>query len=220
MYELARGPLVWVAVIVFVVGTIYRAVQLFGLTEKKEQAFCPSGGIRTDSPEERKFKAVVAWRNSLIGRHPVMAIVSLVFHFCLFAVPVLTHAHHVLLRESLGISFLSLPDGVIDVLTVVVLAGALFFLVRRLVVPRVRAVSAPSDFVVLLIVTAPFLTGFIAYHQWMDSRAITTAHVLAGELMLIAIPFTKLAHMVFFFFARIFFGSEFSLWRGRRVWST
>ena len=85
MYELARGPLVWVAVIVFVVGTIYRAVQLFGLTEKKEQAFCPSGGIRTDSPEERKFKAVVAWRNSLIGRHPVMAIVSLVFHFRLFA---------------------------------------------------------------------------------------------------------------------------------------
>jgi nitrate reductase gamma subunit len=220
MYELARGPLVWVAVIVFVAGTIYRAVQLFGLTEKKIQAVCPSGGIRTDSPEERKFKAVVAWRNSLIGRHPVMAVVSLVFHLCLFVVPVLTLAHNLLLRESFGISFFSLPDRVIDILTAIVLAGGLFFLMRRLVVPRVRAVSAPSDFLVLLIATAPFLTGFIAYHQWIDARAITTVHVLAGELMLIAMPFTKAGHMVFFFFARIFFGSEFSLGRGRRVWST
>ena len=220
MYELARGPLVWVAVIVFIGGTIYRCVELFRLTEKKQRARCPSGGIRADSPEERKFKAVVAWRNSLIGRHPVMAIVSLAFHFCLFVVPIFTHAHNVLLRESWGISFFSLPDRLIDVVTGVVLAGALFFLMRRLVVPRVRAVSALSDYLVLLIAAAPFLTGFVAYRQWGDYRTVITLHVLAGELMLIAIPFTKLRHMVFFFFARIFFGSEFSLWRGRRVWST
>ena len=220
MYELARGPLVWVAVIVFIGGTAYRAVQLFQLTRKKERARCPTGGIRVDSPEERKLRAVVAWQNSLIGRHPVMAIVSLIFHACLFLVPILTHAHNVLLRESWGISFFSLPDRLIDILTVIVLLGAFFFLVRRLVVPRVRAVSSPSDFVVLAIAAAPFLTGLAAYHQWADPRAITTAHVLAGELMLVAIPFTKLGHMVFFFFVRIFFGSEFSLWRGRRVWST
>ena len=220
MYELARGPLVWVAVIVFIGGTIYRAVQLFRLTEKKERVSCPSGGVRADSPEERKFKAVVAWRNSLIGRHPVMAIVSLVFHFCLFVIPVLTHAHNELLRLSWGISFFSLPDRLIDIMTAIVLAGALFFLMRRLVLPRVRAVSAISDYVVLLITVAPFLTGFVVYRQWGDYRMVITLHMLAGELMLIAIPFTKLGHMVLFFFARVFFGSEFSLWRGRRVWST
>jgi len=220
MYELARGPLVWVAVIVFIGGTVYRAVQLFQLTRKKEQARCPTGGIRVDSPEERKLRAVVAWQNSLIGRHPVMAIVSLIFHVCLFLVPILTHAHNVLLRESWRISFFSLPDRLIDILTVIVLVGALFFLIRRIVVPRVRAVSSASDFVVLAIAAAPFLTGFAAYHQWADPKTMTTVHILAGELMLVAIPFTKLGHMVFFFFARIFFGSEFSLWRGRRVWST
>jgi nitrate reductase gamma subunit len=220
MYELARGPLVWVALIVFIGGTVYRAVQLFHLTRKKERARCPSGGIRAISPEERKFKAVVALQNSLIGKHPVMAIVSAVFHFCLFVVPVFTHAHNVLLRESWGISFFSLPDRLIDILTAVVLLGAFFFLMRRLVVPRVRAVSGLGDYTVLLLAAAPFLTGFIAYRQWGDYRTIVTIHILAGELMLVAIPFTKLAHMVFFFFARIFFGSEFSLWRGRRVWST
>jgi ABC-type uncharacterized transport system permease subunit len=38
--------------------------------------------------------------------------------------------------------------------------------------------------------------------------------------MLAAIPFTKLMHMIFFVFARTLIGSEFSMWRGRRVWST
>jgi nitrate reductase gamma subunit len=149
-----------------------------------------------------------------------MAIVSFLFHLCLFAVPVFTLAHNLLLRESWGISFFSLPDRLIDTLTVIVLLGALFFLVRRLVVPRVRAVSTLNDHLVLFITAAPFLTGLMAYHQWGDYRTIVTLHILAGELMLIAIPFTKLGHMVFFFFARIFLGSEFSFWRGNRTWSS
>jgi nitrate reductase gamma subunit len=149
-----------------------------------------------------------------------MAIVSLAFHCCLFAVPILTHAHNLLLRESWGISFFSLPNWLIDIMTVLVLAGAFFFFMRRLVIPRVRALSTLEDHVVLLITAAPFFTGWLAYHQWGDYRTIITLHVLTGQLMLVAIPFTKLGHMVFFFFARIFFGSEFSLGGGSRVWST
>ena len=106
------------------------------------------------------------------------------------------------------------------VMTAIVLLGAVFFFVRRLVVPRVRAMSTLSDHLVLLIVAAPFLTGFMAYHQWADSKTIITLHILTGQLMLMAIPLTKVGHMVFFIFARTLFGSEFSLWRGTRKWST
>jgi len=210
----------WVAGMVFIGGIAYRVVQLFRLTKKKENAYCPTYAVREDSPEERKLRAILFLQNSLLGRHPVMAIVSLVFHFCLFAVPVLTLAHNLLWRESWGISFFSLPDRLTDIMTVLVLLGALFFFVRRLVVPRVRAVSSLQDYLVLGIAAAPYLTGFMAYHQWADYRTMITVHMLAGELMLAAIPFTKLMHMIFFFFARTLFGSEFSMWRGRRVWST
>ena len=210
----------WVAAIVFVGGVGYRAVQLFLLTKKKERAYCPSRGVRTAPPDEQKLKAIVSLQNSLLGQHPVMAIVSFVFHLCLFAIPILTLAHNLLLRESWGISFFSLPDPLIDVMTVIVLLGVIFFLVRRLVVPRVRAISTPNDHLVLFITAAPFLTGFMAYHQWGDYKTIVTLHILAGQLMLIAVPFTKLGHMVFFFFARILLGSEFSFWRGNRTWST
>ncbi len=219
IYEFARGPLMWIASIVFIGGISYRVVKLFRLTKKKEQAYCPATNVRKDSPEERKLRVIIFLQNSLLGQHPVMALVSLVFHSCLFAIPFLTHAHNLLWRESWGIGFFSLPDGLIDIMTMIVLLGALFFLMRRLVVPRVRAISTFSDHLVLAITAAPFLTGFLAYHQWLDYKTIITLHLLAGQLMLIAIPFTKVGHMVFFFFARTLFGSEFSMWRGSRVWS-
>lgn len=210
----------WVAAIAFVGGTVYRVVQLFRLTKKKEIAYCPARSVRQESPEERKFRAVIFLQNTLLGQHPVMAIVALVFHLCLLAIPLLTHAHNLLWRQSWGLSFFSLPDGLVDLMTVVVLLGVVFFLVRRLVVARVRAVSGVQDYLVLAIAAAPFLTGLMAYHQWGDYKTILTVHILAGELMLAAIPFSKLMHMIFFFFARTLFGSEFSMGRGRRAWST
>ncbi|MEE8450744.1 MAG: hypothetical protein V3R99_02485 [Thermoguttaceae bacterium] len=220
MYELARGPLLWIAMLVFIGGVAYRVVQLFLLTRKKERVYCPPGSIKAESPAGRKFRVVLALQNSLLGQHPVMAIGSFVFHCCLFAVPIFCLGHNVLLRQAIGLSFLSVPDGLTNFLTIIILLGVLFFFLRRLVVPRVRAVSAPYDHAVLLITAAPFLTGLLAYYQWGDYRTILTCHALAGDLMLIAIPFTKLGHMVFFFFARFFLGSEYSFGRGGREWTT
>lgn len=220
MYELARGPLMWAAAIIFLAGVVYRTIQMLLLTRKKERVLCPSRSIREESPEERKLKLLVSFQNSLIGKHPVMAIVSSVFHFCLFVAPLFAVGHSLVLYESWGVSFVSLPDGLIDVLTIVFLAGGVFFLVRRMVLPRVQALSTPYDYLLLFITVAPFLTGFFAYHQWFDYKTVITLHLLAGEAMLIAIPFSKLGHMVFFFFIRIFLGSEFSFWRGNRNWST
>jgi hypothetical protein len=82
----------------------------------------------------------------------------------------------------------------------------------------VRIISTAYDYLVLGITVAPFLTGFFAYHLWFDYKTVITIHMLVGELMLIAIPFTKIGHMVFFFFVRILIGSEYSFGRGSREW--
>jgi nitrate reductase gamma subunit len=220
MYHLAVGPLMWLTILVFIGGIAYRAFQLFQLTKKKDRARCPSRGIREDSPEERKLRLVILLQNSVLGQHPVMAIVSLIFHVCLFAVPILCLGHNEMLYQFWGICFFSLPDWLTNILTIVVLVGGLFFFMRRMVIPRVRAISTTYDHLILLITIAPFMTGFFAFHQWGDYRTMITIHILTGQLMLISIPFTKLGHMVFFFFARLLFGSEFSFGRGGREWST
>ena len=218
MYELARGPLMWVATIVFVGGIAYRTVQLFLLTKKKERARCPDRAVRVEGPEGRRLKALVTLQNSLLGQHPVMAIVTFVFHFCLFVAPVFTLAHILLLRESWRISYFSLPGPVIDVMTVIVILGAIYFLVRRLSLPEVKFVTSASDFVILAIVAGPFVTGFLAYHQWFAYPLMMSLHVLAGDIMLAAIPFTRLSHMLFAPFTRAYMGSEFGKVRHARDW--
>jgi nitrate reductase gamma subunit len=219
IYQLARGPLLWLAAAVFVVGIIYRVVELFGLTRKRGAVAWPTRNVREDSPEERKLRPIIAFQHSLISTHPVMAVVSGLFHLCIFAAPLLAKGHSYLLREAWGISLWSLPNPATDVLTIIVLAGAVLLLARRAVVPRVRAVSSVEDYVLLLITVAPYLTGFLAYHQLLPYRTIIILHMLTGEAMLIAIPFTKLRHMVFFFFVRGLVESEHGVGRGGRVWS-
>jgi nitrate reductase gamma subunit len=93
-----------------------------------------------------------------------------------------------------------------------------FFIIRRLFLARVRAISTIYDYIVLLIAVAPFLTGYLAYHQWFDYHTVIILHILSGELMLITIPFTKLGHMLFFFLYRFLIGSEYSFTRGSRTW--
>jgi nitrate reductase gamma subunit len=223
VYELARGPLVWISALIFVCGIAVRALQLFSLTRRKERLLCPARPAGTAPPaatdEEKKINLIVRFQNTLLGKNPVMAIVSVVFHSILFIAPLLALGHSLLIYESWGIALPSLPDGLIDVLTIILLAGAFFFLMRRIVIPRVQSISSAYDYLVLFLTAAPFLTGFFAYHQWFDYKTVITLHMLAGEAMLIAIPFSKIGHMVFFFFVRILMGGEYGFRRGNRTWS-
>jgi nitrate reductase gamma subunit len=223
VYELARGPLVWISVLIFVCGIAVRALQLLSLTRRKERLLCPARPAGTAPPaatdEEKKINLIVRFQNTLLGKNPVMAIVSVVFHSILFIAPLLALGHSLLIYESWGIALPSLPDVLIDVLTIILLVCAFFFLMRRVVIPRVQSVSSAYDYVVLFLTAFPFLTGFFAYHQWFDYKTVITLHMLAGEAMLIAIPFSKIGHMVFFFFVRMLMGGEYGFWRGNRTWS-
>ncbi len=222
MYELARGPLMWAATIIFLAGIIYRSIQLYLFTRKKERVFYSTSPVKPKdrTPEERKMDLIIAFRHSLLGTHPIMAIISTLFHTCLFVIPLFLLGHTLLIHESWGISLFSLPDGLCDTLTAIFVLIGLFFLLRRMIVPQVRIISTAYDYLVLTITVAPFLTGFFAYHQWFDYKTVIIIHMLAGELMLIAIPFTKIGHMIFFFFVRILIGSEYSFWKGSRTWQS
>jgi nitrate reductase gamma subunit len=221
MYDLIEGQLVSIAFIIFVLGLLYQGSQFFKLTRKKEWILPPLPGM-----EKRVSKTVVQYiiaglaslKGTLWKTDPLMMIVTSVFHVCLILLPIFLLGHNMLLDQSWGVSLWSLPESFTDGLTIAVLICAAFFLMRRLFLARVRAITSFYDYVVLLIAAAPFLTGFLAYHQWFDYRIVMILHILAGELMLITIPFTKLGHMLFFFLYRFLIGSEYSFTRGSRTW--
>jgi nitrate reductase gamma subunit len=67
---------------------------------------------------------------------------------------------------------------------------------------------------ILAIAAAPFITGFFAFHQiGLPYRPMLMLHMLLGEIMLIAVPFTRLSHMLYFWLTRAHTGSEFGVFR-------
>jgi len=229
MYDLIEGQLVSIAFIIFVLGLLYQGSQFFKLTRKKEWILPPGDMMphRVPVVEKRVLKKTVvqyiiaglaSLKGTLWKTDPLMMIVTSVFHSCLILLPIFLLGHNILLDQSWGVSLWSLPEFFTDGLTIAVLICVAFFLMRRLFLARVRAITSFYDYFVLLIAAAPFLTGFLAYHQWFDYRIVMILHILAGELMLITIPFTKLGHMLFFFLYRFLIGSEYSFTRGSRTW--
>jgi len=222
MVDFIQGQLVSIAIVIFVLGLIYQGIQFFKLTRKKEWIYLPL------NPLEKKpgKKTIKEWISSILvplngtlwKTDPLLTIVTSVFHVCLIVVPLFLLGHNILLDQSWGISLFSLPECFSDLLTLIVLICGAYFLGRRLFLARVRAITSIYDFIVLLIAIAPFLTGFLAYHQYLDYQTIIFLHILLGEVMLITIPFTKLGHMLFFFLYRFFIGSEYSFVRGSRTW--
>ena len=215
MYEFVRGPLVWIAFIGFFAGVLYRIVSR-GMLARKDKVVLPTYSGK------HGLRSVLHWVLPFGSRNmrmrPVFVMVSFAFHVCLLATPLFVMGHAVLWRESWGLSWWSLPAGVADIMTLVVIGGALFFGIRRWVAPEVRNVTTWSDPLILLLVVAPFLTGFIAHHQWLPYKPVLILHIVSGALWLLAIPFTRLAHMIWFVFTRAYMGSEFGSVRGARDW--
>ena len=72
--------------------------------------------------------------------------------------------------------------------------------------------------------SSPLLPGacrarsVVAYRQWGPYELMMIFHVISGEVLLILIPFTKLGHMVLFFFTRAFIGFEMGARRNAPSW--
>jgi nitrate reductase gamma subunit len=219
MVDFIRGQLISIAFVIFILGLIFQLFQFFKLTKKKEWVYPPSP-ITSEKKTGGQWVAfcLASLNGTLWKTDPLMMMMTSVFHVFLISVPIFLLGHNIVLDQSWGLSLWSLPESITDILTVVVLICAAFFLARRLFLARVRAITTTYDYVILLIAAAPFLTGYFAYHQWFNYDTVMTLHILAGEVMLITIPFTKLGHMLFFFLYRFLIGSEYSFAKGARAW--
>ena len=224
LYNLVRGPLVWISFLIFFIGSIFQVFRILSLT-KMDQGI----GIQNKDSKDKKGPAkekkegtilnrLQQLKLTIIGVSPIMILVTTVFHICLFIVPVFLFAHNIMLDDAWGVSLFTFSEKTADILTIIFLATALVFLFRRLFVGRVRSITSFYDYFIWFVATAPFLTGFLAYHQMFDYRTVIVLHMLLGELMLITIPFTKFIHMFFFFIFRFFVKSEYSLGKGNRTW--
>lgn len=216
LYNFVSGPLVWVSMILFFGGSIYRIVSMGLLAQKKDNVVFAYADFKYGSRSILRWITPFATTN--MRRHPLFTLATFIFHLCLLAAPLFVFAHITLINESWGISWPHLSDAAADVMSFIVLFACIFFAVRRIKQPEVKFLTTPSDFGLLAVVAAPFLTGVWAYHQWAGYEFMSILHILSGEIMLAAIPFTRLSHMIFFPFTRGYIGSEFGAVRHAQDW--
>ena len=216
LYNFVSGPLVWLAFIIFIGGSLYRLISLIVLVHKKEKFIYSYMSLKYS------LRSIVRWSTPFatenMRRHPAMTIVAYVFHICLILTPIFLLAHVTLVDESWDLNWWTLPDSLAAIMTLMVIAACVFFLVRRLINPEVQYVTSASDYILLAIVAAPFITGFLAYYQWFAYQTLLILHILSGEIMLVAIPFTRLSHMLFAPLTRAYMGSEFGGVRHAKDW--
>lgn len=215
-YHFISGPLAWVAFILFIGGSIYRVASLIWLAYKKEKFIFTYMSLKYSLRSIGRWLipfGTVNWR-----RNPGLTIATFAFHICLLVAPIFLLSHIILVDEAWNLSWWNIPDGLADFMTIVVTACCVFFLVRRLVQPEVKYVTSASDYVILVIVALPFISGFIAYHQLFAYPFWLNLHILSGEIMLVAIPFSRLSHMLFSPLTRAYMGSEFGGVRHARDW--
>lgn len=207
-YELARGPLASIAFAICIGASIIRITLILAQANRINR-MAPSksvtGGIQSI------IKGLLPMGLKAMRQRPLFSISTFIFHLCVLITPLFLLAHIVLVYESWQLQWIALPDSVADGMTMVVIAGTVYFFIRRVLRKEVRSVSDSSDWALLAIISGIFLTGMLAYHHWGPYRPLLILHVLLGDLLLIMIPFSKLIHMVLFFFTRGYLGAEYEI---------
>lgn len=200
-----RGTGLQIAAVVFVLGMSYRMLHLLMLGRRKSLAVPRgsewAGGLRT--MWQRSF---VLPKLSSRGKFTVAA--GYVFHLGFFVTLFFLSQHIALFRAVLGIGWPALPRGVIDIAAVLSLAAMVALLAHRLVDPVKRLLSDFQDYLTWTLSFLPLLTGFMLLREIaFEYVTLLTLHIASVELLLVAAPFTKLAHMFSTFIARWYNGA-------------
>jgi nitrate reductase gamma subunit len=195
--EFGRGPLFRLTFSLLVLGLLRLVVfSLVGIVEayrRSSDRIVPWRDVTRQT-----LGWLVPWGRLLRGR-PVYSTISFVWHVGLLGVPLFLSAHVQLARQSLGIGWPVLSQGLADGLGLLTIAGALALFAGRVLQPGARALSRPQDHAWPLVLALPFVTGYLCANVALGPGAYRISmlvHVYSADLIMALIPFTKAAHCV------------------------
>jgi len=130
---------------------------------------------------------------------PFYSVSSILFHIGLIAAPIFLFAHIKLWESGTGLSWPSLSKFWADLLTLSTIFFGLVIFIGRAASKTARFLSRRQDYFWPLLLIIPFISGYICANFMISPQSYQVCmliHILAGELILILMPFTKIAHCV------------------------
>ncbi len=211
LLNFARGPALVVALGIMVFATFWRIVGILAMRRPLE--------LSRARARHAWLEGIQAFFTHLWPRqayHPMVlhwTVISYAFHIGLFVVVLGFVPHIVFIRSLTGLSWPGLPNGIAVLAGIVTLLSLLILLAHRLASPVLRGISGLDDYLSWALVILPVITGLVAFYHLVEPYPMALAvHVLSVDLLLLCLPFTKLAHTGLIFFSRAMSGAFY----GRR----
>lgn len=207
LLEFARGPALKVALAVFCFGVLWRLVGTILLRYNRHLSV-PRVGFFKSAMLGLLVGGSRSWPHpQFIKRTGYGEALGYSYHIGLFIV-ILFFAPHVLFIKSLfGISWPTLPSGIITVIAVLTFTLLLAVLFRRLAYSVLRKLSNFDDYFSWFVTTLVIVTGLMATaHFGARYETLMAWHILSFDLLLIWYPFSKLMHAFYIFPSRMING--------------
>ncbi|SIO40910.1 TmcC family electron transfer complex membrane anchor subunit [Halodesulfovibrio marinisediminis] len=215
LYNFAVGPLAWAAFIILAVTAVWRLWSMYSLAKQKDASSVAYMNWKFSL--RSIFNWFIPYRSLGWKTNPVLTAVTYVFHFCFVILVIFVTPHQILLENAFGITYPTLSPEAAQALTLIVIACCCYFAYRRVTNVTVRYVTRANDWITLGLVAAPFVTAILC--SWsIGGEILPLLHILTAEALIVAIPFTRLAHILFALFTRAYIGSEFGGVRNCKDW--
>ena len=195
--EFGRGPLFRIAFSLMLLGLLRSMVSLQSESRRRIDR------ARTRIVNWREVrKQTFAWLfpvTRLWRQRPVYRAFSFLFHVGLLLVPPFLFAHVRLWKRSVGFAWFVIPQSLANYLAVIVVVAGTALFVSRVLDSRARKISRLQDFAWPLFLVVPFITGFVCTNKKIAPKTyqlLMLVHVYSANLIMLLIPFTKVAHCV------------------------
>ena len=219
LLEFARGPALTAALVVFVLGTLWRLARVLSRPRLRDLSLPRAG---TPSPLAGALRSILRglWpRREFTAATLGSAVNGYVLHLGLTLVFFGYAPHIAFIRRITGLSWPALPDMVMYVAAGATILSLLLALGARLTNPVLRLISNADDWISWVVVFLPMITGMALVAE--PSAAVLArdhviyqgpliVHLFALELLLVWFPFSKLMHAFLFALSRGASGMRFS----------
>jgi nitrate reductase gamma subunit len=209
----ARGPFFQVALLVFIAGMAYRLARILFLGWPADNV--PARGSKLGGVARSFLKGIliwpfVPWQKNTFKCNPLIYLAGGLFHLGLFAILILGTAHMLVWKSLLGFGWKTLPFPIVDWMAAVTIMAVILLFINRLIDPVLKLISGPAEWLNLILVFLALASGYImAHHLWFRYEVLFSIHMIAVDILLIWIPFSRISHFMFYFFSKAIHGADF-----------
>jgi hypothetical protein len=206
LLQFARGPALAFSVAVLILGLAWRISGIFRRPARVDHS-APRGGSAAAGGLRAIFVKMLPPRN--VKTRAIAMANAYAYHVALALVVFAFAPHIAFVKRYLGFGWPALPPWVTYLATAVAILGLGVALILRLNDGVLRLLSNFDDYFSWFVTMLPLVTGMALLPAPADPGPLAI-HLLSLELLMLWLPFGKLAHAALVFVSRYRTGADFA----------